>query len=90
MVQDLKVKIFKALSDETRCEMVVKMMGGEVSCDCMAKDFSLSRPALSHHIRVLRESSLIILRKEGQFHHYALNFSFIEEVLPGLIEALKK
>lgn len=90
MAEGLKVKVFKALSDETRCEMVIKMLKGEVSCDHMVKGFSLSRPALSHHIRVLRESSLISLRKDGQFHHYSLNISFIEEILPGLIEALKK
>ncbi len=90
MADDLKVKVFKALSDQTRCELVKRMIGGEVSCDLISKDFELSRPALSHHIRVLRESSLIILRKDGQFHHYALNLIFIEKNLPGLMEVLKK
>ncbi|HDP70355.1 MAG TPA: ArsR family transcriptional regulator [Actinobacteria bacterium] len=90
MADYIKVKIFKALADETRCEIVGRMMSGEISCECIVRDFSLSRPALSHHLRILREANVINARKEGQFYHYTLNRIFLEECLPGLIKALKK
>ncbi len=90
MADYVKVKVFKALADETRCEIVNRLVNGEVSCERIIKDFSLSRPAMSHHLRILREASVIRARKEGQFYYFTLNKSFLEENLPGLIRALKK
>jgi DNA-binding transcriptional ArsR family regulator len=78
------VKIFKALSDPTRYEMIRLLYseGGEISCTNCAERFRLSAPALSHHYRILQNAGLITARKEGTFVFYKLNKTYLEKFVP--------
>ena len=74
-------KTFKALSDDTRREILhllreVPMTAGEIG-----EHFSLSGATISHHLSVLREAGLILDDKQGKFIYYELNMSVIEEIL---------
>lgn len=91
MKVEVKVKIFRALADETRFEIMRTIaVKGEVPCAQLVEEFSLSRPALSHHFRVLKEAGLVKTRKSGQFYFFSLNRSYLQRVSPYLIEVLKK
>lgn len=87
---DTRVRIFQALSDETRLRIIIKLKNcQEASCSDLGKEFELTRPALSHHFRTLRETGLIEVRKSGQFHFCSLNRQYIEKYLPGLLKIIK-
>ena len=62
-----------ALADPTRREIVALLAGGEVAAGELAAHFPVSRPAVSRHLRVLREAGLVGVRVEGQRRLYALD-----------------
>jgi len=79
----------QALSDENRLRIVETLREGE-RCVCeLQADLDLGQSLLSHHLRVLRESGLVLDRREGRWVHYALSDEAVEEVesyLRGLRE----
>ena len=62
-----------ALADPTRREIVALLAGGEVSAGELAAHFPVSRPAVSRHLRVLREAGLVRARVAGQRRLYVLD-----------------
>ncbi|RXY30780.1 transcriptional regulator [Klebsiella pneumoniae] len=65
------LKLFKNLSDETRLGIVLLLreMGELCVCDfCTALDES--QPKISRHLAMLRESGLLLDRKQGKWVHY--------------------
>lgn len=71
---DEAIRVFRALSDPTRYQIVkILERRGEVACGEFGRTFDLSAPALSHHFRILRDSGLIVLRKDGSYHHFRLD-----------------
>lgn len=74
------ITILKALSDDTRLE-VVRIIGekGEISCSELQKNFRLSQPTLSHHFNKMVQTEIISFRKEGTSHIYSLNKKVLEE-----------
>jgi len=87
---DIRVKIFQALSDETRLQIIIRLIEcQEAPCSELIKESDLTRPALSHHFRTLREAGLIEVTRRGQFRFYSLNKGHIEKYLPGLLKAIK-
>ena len=69
------MKIFKALADETRLQ-VVRFLAQKKECSCgeVSTRFpKLTQPTLSHHFKILAEAKIITVRKEGTARVYALN-----------------
>lgn len=70
-----------ALGDETRIHILTEMLNiASVSSNChglrvkeIAKISNLSRPAISHHVKILRESGIIKCRREGSMNFYYLD-----------------
>jgi DNA-binding transcriptional ArsR family regulator len=63
----------EALSDSTRRQIVELLADGERNAGEIAGHFSVSRPAVSRHLRVLREHGLVHARQEGQQRVYSLD-----------------
>ena len=81
--------VFHALSDPTRLELVNRLVAGE-QCVCELTDaLKTGQSRLSFHLKVLKESGLILDRREGRWMYYALNEDAFEE-LEELIRTLKK
>lgn len=65
--------ICKALGDVNRLE-IIKMLSDGEKCGCkLLERFEITQPTLSHHMKILVDSNLVIDRKEGKWHHYSLN-----------------
>lgn len=70
-------KLLLALGDENRQYLILKMM--EIgSCNgirvgTIAEETNLSRPAVSHHLRILKEAGIIKMRREGTKNYYSFN-----------------
>ena len=78
------VRGFKALADPTRYKIVCLLVEkGELGCSDFDNQFSLSKPALSHHYRILENAGLIITRKEGNHIYTRMNHSVLDELVPG-------
>lgn len=64
---------FKALADETRLK-VVQILTTEKRCACQILEvFNISQSTLSHHMKLLVDSGLVIAEREGKWVYYRLN-----------------
>ncbi len=75
---------FKALGEEMRLKIVGMLLPGEL-CVCELMDeLGLSQPAVSHHMKVLKQAGLVRDRREGKWIHYSLDqdtFDYLESLL---------
>lgn len=67
------VEVTGALADPVRRAILERLAGGEVGAGQIAAAFPVSRPAISRHLRVLREAGLVTSRVHGQQRIYALD-----------------
>lgn len=72
-------KLLSAIGDEARQHIIIQMLAsnhsGEVRCGGMrvgeiAALSSLSRPAISHHLQILKDAGLLKMRREGTRNYY--------------------
>lgn len=67
-------KILLALGDENRQHLILEMMQmgecGGVRVDAITEKTNLSRPAVSHHLQILKDAGLIKMRREGTKNYY--------------------
>jgi DNA-binding transcriptional ArsR family regulator len=64
--------VFRAIADPTRRELLDRLRAGPAPVNALAADFSLSRPAISKHLRVLREAQLVSEERLGRERLYRL------------------
>jgi DNA-binding transcriptional ArsR family regulator len=57
---------FSALADPTRRAILVRLAQGEATVGELAKPFNISLPAISRHLRVLEDASLISNERDGK------------------------
>jgi ArsR family transcriptional regulator len=63
---------YRALADETRMRIVLRLVGREV-CVCeLADDLDVPQPLLSFHLRTLREAGLVRAERRGRWSFYTL------------------
>jgi DNA-binding transcriptional ArsR family regulator len=71
---------FEALGDPNRRAIVELLRTGEGSVQELADALPISRPAVSRHLRLLKEAGLVTDRAEGTRRLYRLHDSGIEDV----------
>ena len=77
-------RLFHALSDETRLEILDRLRNGE-HCVCDLTDsLQAAQSRLSFHLKVLKEAGMIRDRPEGRWTYYSLD----EQGLKALEEAM--
>lgn len=64
--------IFRAIADPTRREILSLLRSGRLSVGEIAGNFRTSRPAISKHLRLLREAGLVTTRQDGNTRLCAL------------------
>ena len=67
------ITVLIALADPTRCRIVEILRNGPQPVHVLASSFDISRPAISRHLRVLKEARLISEKKAGRENRYALH-----------------
>ena len=63
---------FAALADPTRRAILDRLRAGPAPVNDLAGDFEQTRPAISKHLRVLRQARLVSERRLGRERYYAL------------------
>jgi len=81
-------KVFKALADPTRRQVLALLKDGPLNAGELADHFDVSKPTMSAHFSVLREADLIDSSKLGKTVVYCLKLSVLEEALAGFAELL--
>jgi DNA-binding transcriptional ArsR family regulator len=67
-----EVAVFWAVSDPTRRRVLDMLFEREMSAGQIAAPFTMSRPAVSQHLRVLSEAGLVSFRRAGRERIYRL------------------
>ncbi len=76
----------KALADPIRREILNLLKKGRMSAGEITAHFSVSAPAISRHLSVLKEADLIRDTREGKFIYYEINTSVLEETMLWLAD----
>ena len=80
------VKVFKALGDPNRYKILRLLVEqGELSCADFDDRIKLSKPAMSHHYRILENAGLIEVRKEGLHFYMKANMAVLKQFVPDFI-----
>lgn len=66
-------EIFKAFCDENRIRILKLLRTGE-KCGCrLLEELNVTQPTLSHHMKILCDSGVVVGRKEGKWMHYSIS-----------------
>ncbi|SNY49945.1 metalloregulator ArsR/SmtB family transcription factor [Paractinoplanes atraurantiacus] len=82
-------EVAAAIADPVRREILLMLRGERLSAGQIAGRFEISRPAVSRHLRVLREAGLVADRADGRRRVYELVTAPLDE-LSGWIERLTR
>lgn len=78
--------MFKAFCDENRIKILQLLSSGE-KCACrLLEELDVTQPTLSHHMKILCDSGIIIGRKEGKWMHYSISQEGMECAVNSLSE----
>lgn len=80
--------VFHAIADPTRRALLDRLRGGATPVKALAAEFSQSRPAISKHLRVLRDARLVSERRAGRERLYQLDPRPLQRVA-GWIEGYR-
>jgi DNA-binding transcriptional ArsR family regulator len=75
---------WKAVADDSRRQVLVILKDGEKTPSEMATHFDFTLPALSTHLRILRDAGLVSERREGQRKFYSVNKEGMSEMVEFL------
>ena len=68
----IATKLFKALADENRLEIMRLLQSGE-KCGCVLLEMlDITQPTLSHHMKILCDAGIVTGRKEGKWMYYSI------------------
>jgi len=68
-------RVFKALCDEKRLEVLSLLRGGEKCACVLLEKMDIGQSGLSYHMKILCDSGLVESRQEGKWTHYRLSES---------------
>lgn len=72
--------VFQAIADPTRREIIHLLARQALPLNAIADKFDISRPAISKHIRILRECGLVSIRQQGRERYCSAQLQPLQEV----------
>jgi DNA-binding transcriptional ArsR family regulator len=80
MAQELHRDALDALGDANRRAIVEILSGGERSVQEIADELPISRPAVSRHLRLLKQAGLVTDQADGTRHIYRLRAEGVDAI----------
>src|ERR1700679_1897233 len=78
---------FSALADDTRREIVrLVAKNGELTSTEISQNFKMSPPAISQHLKILKEANVLNMKKDAQRRLYSLNDSGVNVMEAWLLD----
>src|SRR3954464_5412723 len=91
------MEVFEAIAQPTRRQILRILAAGELSAGTVASHFAVTQPAISQHLKVLREAGLVAERRDGTRRLYRVRpdglsdlHGFLADLLPTGLERLKQ
>ena len=79
--------LFQALGEPARQDIIMLLAEHErLNVTALAERLPLSRPAISHHLKVLKSAGLVAMARESRENHYSLELDSALERLQNLVE----
>jgi DNA-binding transcriptional ArsR family regulator len=72
--------VFEALADRNRVRIMDSLAAGERSVGELVGEFELTQPAVSQHLRVLKEAGLVVSRAEAQKRIYRVSGEGLRDI----------
>lgn len=79
-------ELFKALSDDNRRKILDLLKDGDLTSGEIANHFNMSKPGVSQHLNILKNSELVYSHKKGQYVYYSLNTSVLQDIMKWAIQ----
>ncbi|MDT2047124.1 transcriptional regulator [Priestia aryabhattai] len=84
------IPVFQALSDSARQDIILLLAEKEpLTVNEIANESTLSRPAVSHHLKILRDQKLVSIEQKGTQRYYSLALEDAVELLKDLISTVE-
>ena len=77
-------KVFKAFCDENSVKILKLLLTGEKCACVLLDDMHITQPTLSHHMKILCDSGIVIGRKEGKWMHYSISENGVQYAIDCL------
>jgi DNA-binding transcriptional ArsR family regulator len=78
--------VFQAIADPTRRGILARLAAGEQPVGTLARHFDVTLPAISQHLRVLRDAGLVTVRPAGRERWYRLQAAPLRPVAEWIAE----
>lgn len=78
--------VFKALNDATRRAILELLKERDMTAGEIADQFNMTKPSISHHLDLLKQAELVVAIKEGQYIHYSINTTVMDEMLKWMMQ----
>ena len=72
--------VFQAIADPTRRQIINLIAYQSMNLNAIAENFSISRPAVSQHIKILMECGMVMVRQEGRERYCEARLDALKEV----------
>ncbi len=79
-MNQLRRDVFQAIADPTRRSIITLLSKEPLNLNAVAGAFSISRPAISRHMRILTECGLVIVKKEGRERYCHAHLASLKSV----------
>ncbi|MBT2690962.1 winged helix-turn-helix transcriptional regulator [Bacillus sp. ISL-47] len=84
------IPLFHALSDPARQDIILLLAEKEpLSVNEIAEQSNLSRPAISHHLKIMRDNNLVKIEQKGTQRYYTLSLDQSVNQLKQLIQIVE-
>lgn len=82
--------LFQALGDTVRQDIILLLAQHDsLNVNQIAEQSPMSRPTISHHLKILRETGLVKVDRKGTENYYSLHFSGAGTQLKHLIQTIE-
>lgn len=78
-------EVFKALADPTRRSILDLLKDQDLTAGEIAEHFTISKPSISNHLKILKSAELVLDEKKGQYVYYSLNATVLQEVIKWIL-----
>ena len=78
--------VFKSLSDPTRRRILELLKEKDLTAGEIAEEFDISKPSISFHLNILKNSELVLTERQGQNIVYSINTTLFQDVITWLYD----
>ena len=82
------VRIFKALADKTRQDILELLGEEEMNVTDICSEFRVSQPTVSHHLHILKDCDLVDYRKDGKNIYYYVKQEVVNDIFGCVVKKM--